>query len=63
MTKMAAMPTYDKNLKKSFFSRTTGPIALKIGMEHLGSQPIKVYINNVTGLMLTSFVGRSNLVP
>ena len=32
MTKMAAMPNYDKNFKKSFFSRTVGLIALKICM-------------------------------
>ena len=32
MTKMAAMPIYDKNLKKIFFSRTGGPISTKLGM-------------------------------
>ena len=32
MTKMAALPIYGKNLKKIFFSRTTGSIALKLGM-------------------------------
>ena len=31
LTKMAAMPMYSKNLKKIFFSRDTGPIALKPG--------------------------------
>ena len=31
ITKMAAMPMYDKTLK-IFFSRTTGPIALKLGL-------------------------------
>ena len=32
MTKMAAMLKNAQNLKKIFFSRTTGPIALKLGM-------------------------------
>ena len=32
MTKMAAMLKNVQNLKKFFFSRTTGPIALKLGM-------------------------------
>ena len=31
MTKMAAMPTYGKNLKK-IFSRTRNPMILKLGM-------------------------------
>ena len=32
MTKMAAMLKNAQNLKQIFFSRTTGPIALKLGM-------------------------------
>ena len=32
MTKMAAMPIYGKNPSKIFFSRTSGPVALKVGM-------------------------------
>ena len=32
MTKMAAMLKMLKTLKKIFFSKTTGPIALKLGM-------------------------------
>ena len=32
MTKMAAMTIYGKNPSKIFFSRTTRPIALKLGM-------------------------------
>ena len=32
MTKMAAMPIYGKNLSKIFFSRTAGPICMKLGM-------------------------------
>ena len=34
MTKMAAMPIYDKNPSKIFFSGTTGPISTKLGMKH-----------------------------
>ena len=37
ITKMAAMTIYDINLKKTFFSRTNGPITLIPGMKHLGS--------------------------
>ena len=33
MTKMAAMPIYDKNPSK-IFSETTGPISTKLGMKH-----------------------------
>ena len=32
MTKMAATPIYGKNPSKIFFSRTDGPIAMKLGM-------------------------------
>ena len=32
MIKMAAMPIYGKNPSKIFFSRTGGPISLKLGM-------------------------------
>ena len=32
MTKMAAMPIYDKNHKKFFFSGTGGPISTKLKM-------------------------------
>ena len=36
MTKMAAMLKIAQNLKKNFFSNTTGQIALKLGMQHQG---------------------------
>ena len=32
MTKMAAMPIYEKNPSKIFFSRTGGPISKELGM-------------------------------
>ena len=34
MIKVAAMPIYDKNLKKIFFSGTKRPMTLKLGMQH-----------------------------
>ena len=59
MTKMAAIV---KSLK-SFFLRTAEPIALKLGMSHLGSYFFIVYVNDDPGLTLTYFMARSNLVP
>ena len=32
MTKMAATPIYGKNPSKIFFSKTNGPIAVKLGI-------------------------------
>ena len=61
MTKMAAMLYMVKSLKN--FSRTTEPIALKLGMSHLGSYFLIVYVNDDPGLTLTYFMARSNLVP
>ena len=62
MTKMAAMPIYGKNLKKSFFSRTRSPMILKLGMKHRGFKLYKVYINDGPRLTLTYFLARSNWV-
>ena len=42
MIKMAAIPLYGKNPSKIFFSRTGKPIFTKLGMLHLGLQPIIV---------------------
>ena len=61
MTKMAATPIYGKNPSKIFFSRTTGPIFTKLGMQHLGLLPIIVYVNDDPGVTLTYFTARSNL--
>ena len=36
---------------------------LKLGMQHRGIKLYKVYINSDTGLTLTYFTARSNLVP
>ena len=43
MTKMAAMPIYDKNPSKFFFSGTTGPISTKLDMMHQGLKDYNVY--------------------
>ena len=42
MTRMAAMPIYGKNPLKMFFSRTKGPVAQGLGMQHLGHGSNKV---------------------
>ena len=55
MTKMAAMPIYGKNLKKSS--------TLKLGMQHRMPEYYQFYSNNDPGLTLTCFTARSNLVP
>ena len=61
MTKMAAMPIYDKNLKKLFFSETKRPMTLKLSMQHWVLEYYQVYSNDDTGLTLTYFTARSNL--
>ena len=60
ITKMAAMPIYGKNLSEIFFSRTGGPMILKLGMQHWGLKLYKVCINGDPGLTLTYFTARSN---
>ena len=62
MTKMAAMPIYGKNLK-TFFSGTKRPMSLKLGMQHWVLEYYQVCSNDDTGLTLTYFTARSNLVP
>ena len=59
MTKMAAMPIYDKNLKK-IFSGTKRPMTLKLGMQDY----YQVCSNDYPELTLTLtyFTARSNLV-
>ena len=61
MTKMAAMSIYGKKPSK-IFNGTDGPISTKLGMEHLGLQPIIVCSNDDPGVTLTYFMARSNLV-
>ena len=63
MTKMAAMPIYDKNLKKNFFSGTKRLMTLKLGMHHWVLEYYQVYSNHNPRLTLTYFTARSNMVP
>ena len=58
MTKMAPMPIYGKNLKKSSFPEPKG----QLGMQHRGIKLFKVCINDDPSLILTYFMARSNMV-
>ena len=62
MTKVAAMPMYGKNLKKSL-SGTKRLMTLKLGMQHWVLEYYHVCSNDDPGLILTYFMARSNLVP
>ena len=59
MTKMAAMPIYGKNPSKIFFSGTSGPISMKLGMKHWWLKHYNVYINHNLVMILTYFMARS----
>ena len=61
MTKMAGMPIYGKNLKK-IFSGTKRPMTLKLGMQHRVLEYYQFCPNDDTGLTLTYFTAKSNLV-
>ena len=60
MTKMAAMPIFGKKPSKIFFTGTSGPISITLGMQHLGLLPIIVCTNDDPGVTLTYFTVRSN---
>ena len=62
MTKMAAMPIYGKNLKKSS-PKQKRPMTLKLGMQHRVLEYYQVCSNDDPGLTMTYFMARSNLVP
>ena len=67
MTKMATMPIYGKNCKKSSpepnLLRNQRPMTLKLGMQHRVLKYYQVCSNDDTRLTLTYFMVRSNLVP
>ena len=46
-----------------FFSRTSSPMNLKLGMQHWGLKHYKVYINDDPGLNLTYFTAMSVWSP
>ena len=58
---MAAMPIYGKNLK-NIFSKTKGPMALKLGMEHRMFEYHQICSNDDPRLTLTYFTARPNMV-
>ena len=62
MTKMATMPIYGKNPIK-IFSRTGGPISMKLGMKHRYLEYNNVYIIHDSVMTLTYFKARSTWVP
>ena len=59
MAKMATMAIYNKNLLKTFFSRTRRPVILKLGMKHQGIELYKNYINHDHGVTFIYFTKRS----
>ena len=61
MTKMAAMPIFDKNPSKIFFSKTGRPISTKLGIKHLRLKYYNEYINHEPAMTLTHFMARSSL--
>ena len=61
MTKSVAMLIYGKTLK-IFFSATSLPMILKLGILHWRLKLYKSNINDDPGLTLTYFTARSNLV-
>ena len=64
MTKMAAMPIYSKNLKKSSsLEPKKKTMILKLSMQHRVGEFYQVCSNDDPGLTLTYFTARSNLVP
>ena len=55
MTKVAFMAINSKKPLKTF-SRTRGPMILKLGMKHQGEDLYKVSINHDLGITLTYFM-------
>ena len=61
MTKMAAMPIYGKNLKKSSSPEPAGRFPRNLVCSIGGILPIIVCINDDPGVTLTYFTEKSNL--
>ena len=61
MTKIAAVSTYVKNVKKIFFFGTKSLTILKFGMEHWGHKVYKVCINDDYWVTLTNLTAMSNV--
>ena len=63
MTKMATMPIYGKNPLKILFSRTRRLMTLGLGIKYLVCGFYQVCSNDYSGLTITYFTARSNLIP
>ena len=63
MTKMATMPIYGKNLKKSSSLEPKRQMTLKLGMHQRVLKYYQICSNDDRGLTLTCFTARSDLVP
>ena len=63
MTKIAVMPIYGKNLKKNLLLQNQKTDDLELGMQHRVLEYYQVHSYDDTGLTLTYFTARSNLVP
>ena len=61
MTKMAAMPKYGKNLKKS--SPEPSQLTLKVSMQHQQLEYYQVCSTDDPEVTMTHFTATSNLVP
>ena len=59
---MAAMPIYGKSLKNLLLCNQKAD-AIEVGMKHWKLDHYQVCSNDNTGLTLTYFTARSNLVP
>ena len=62
MTKMAAMPIYDKNPSKIISSETNRLISRKLGARHQWLKYSNVYINHDPVMTLTKFMARPTWV-
>ena len=59
---MVAMPIYGKNMKNSSSLEANVLMTLKIDMQHRVLEYYQVCLNDDSGLTLTYFMARSNLV-
>ena len=62
MTKMVAMPIYDKTPSKIYFSGTGLPISKKVGVKHRWLKNYNVCINHDTVMTVAYFRARSTWV-
>ena len=63
MINMAATTICGKSPLQLCFSGANREMTLKLGIQHRGLRPYKVYLNDDHGVSLTYFKTRSNLLP